>query len=86
MGEHHTQPLDAAAPEGNRVAAPSDLLSYRTILMAVDRGVATITLNRHWPAWTAQSNPSDQRRRSLTGAAGLPALRFGVGIERRTLV
>ena len=29
---------------------------------------------------------ADQRRRNLSGAAGLPALRFGVGIERRTQV
>jgi enoyl-CoA hydratase/carnithine racemase len=28
------------------VAAVSDLPSYRTILMEVDRGVATVTLNR----------------------------------------
>ena len=29
---------------------------------------------------------ADQRRRNLSGAAGLPALRFGVDIERRTQV
>jgi hypothetical protein len=46
MREHHTQPLDAAAPQGDRVAARPDLPSYRTILMEFDRGVATITLNR----------------------------------------
>ena len=46
MREHHNQTVRPAPTGGSQRASGSDLPTYRTLHVDVDRGVATITLNR----------------------------------------